>query len=92
MSIKSLEVARKFNGQYRVTDLSSAITCPGVGGMVTIQAENDDLRYRCDGIDPTTSVGMLLPEGESVTLEVEPHRIRIIETTGDGVLNAIIYK
>jgi hypothetical protein len=92
MSIKSFEVARKFNGQFRVTDLSSAITCPGVGQVVTLQAEGDDLRYRCDGIDPTPEVGMLLPEGESVTLEVDTTKIRVIETTGDGVLNVIVYK
>lgn len=90
--MRKLEVARRLAGQYRIDDLSAAIICPGVGGMVTIQAENDDLRYRCDGVDPTASVGMLLAEGESVTLVVDTTKIRVIETSGGGVLNVIVYK
>lgn len=86
MSIQSLDIARECTGYHQVTDLSSAVSCPGSGSVVEIGAEGANVRYRLDGIDPTDTVGSLLPAGGCMVINIGQgniHKIRLIETTAD---------
>ena len=95
MSIKAVQLAREPVGYYQETSLAAAKPCPGVGCLVMIQAEGQNLRYRIDGINPTATVGMLLQSGETHTLNVGHGRIsdiKIIETAIGGILNVSSFR
>jgi len=93
--IQTVEIGRTVTGYHQVTNLATAIQCPGVGSVVTIQAENQDIRYRPDGVDPTGSVGVLLLAGQTHTLSVpygEIARIHLIQSAPGAILNVIAFK
>lgn len=83
-------------GYLQDTTLSAAQalpTIPSGARFVLMQAEGDDLRWRDDGTNPTASVGMLLEEGQSFLYDLGPlSNIKVIETTGGGILNVTYYK
>ena len=94
-NIQSIEIARVAVGYYQVTSLSSAVACPGPGSVVMIQAEGDALRYRIDGTNPTSSVGFLLAEGDTHVINMGQgniQNIKVIETTGSGILNVQTFR
>lgn len=86
------EVARECSGFFNIPDLTVAQRCPGVGSVVLIQAEGDNLRYRMDGTDPTASTGMLLLENACVQLHGDLSLIRIITATSGGSANIHVFK
>ena len=95
MSILTTEVARVVTGFHQVTDLSSAISCPGAGAVLLLQAEAQNIRYRLDGIDPTSTVGHLLLANASVTInmgEAGSTPIKVIEATGGAILNVTSFR
>lgn len=86
MSIQSVDVARKCTGYHQVTDLSSAVPCPGSGSVVEISVEGSNVRYRLDGVDPTPTVGSVITAGGCVVINIGQgniQNIRLIETTAD---------
>jgi hypothetical protein len=90
---RTSEVPRECNGFFNIPVLSAALPCPGVGTIAIIQAEGDNLRYRMDGEDPTSSSGMLLLENACIELHSSDlSLIRIIETTGGGSANITVFK
>lgn len=86
---------RVANGYEQITSLSTAagFTPPAGSLYAVIQAENDDIRWRDDGTNPTSSVGMLLTEGS--ILHYTAHllgSLKAIEINGSGILNVSYYK
>jgi len=90
----------KCKGFQQITNVTTAfaLTVPTGATMALLQAEGCDYRWRDDGTDPTTSVGMVLPEHDAGTLAVAPFlyvgdlsKLKLIETTTDGVLNVSYY-
>lgn len=82
-------------GCAQLTSLASAtaLTIPaGSIKLTLIQAEGDDLRWRDDGVSPTTGVGMLLAEGVTLVYNGTPTTIKLIQTTGGGIANVCFYK
>lgn len=74
--------------------MSSAISVPGNGHVVMLQAEAQNVRYRCDGEDPTAAVGVLLAAGESHTIDMgegTSQQIRVIEAAGGAILNVTTF-
>jgi hypothetical protein len=53
--------------------------------------EDDDIRFLLDGTDPTSSTGILMKKGQSLTLDNPDDimRFKAIRVTGDAVFNAI---
>jgi len=96
MGIKATTATRKVNGYHQLAagSMSSAISVPGSGSVVVIQAEAQNVRYRADGEDPTATVGMLLAAGESHTIQIgngNIRTIRVIESAGGAILNVTTF-
>lgn len=95
-NIQTIGIGRKITGYHQVTSLSSAVSCPGTGKVLAIQAEAQDVRYRPDGVDPTASVGILLKAGETHTItlseEDTSNQIRIIEVTAGAIINVVSFR
>lgn len=79
-------------GYEQITNLTTAVDLKIKGRAAIIQAEGDNIRWRDDGIDPTSSVGMLLPDGADIFYTGNLYAIKFIETTGSGVLNISYYE
>jgi hypothetical protein len=91
MSIKSVDEARVVTGyhQHAAGTIDAVAPVKGSGSVVMIQAEAVNVRYRADGVDPTTTVGVLLAAGECHTLNVGAGNIANIKVIGIAV-NAIL--
>lgn len=81
-------------GYQQVTSLSSAagLTVPAGTSLVLIQAESQNVRWRDDAVDPTTTVGSLLMAGS--TLEYDGSSaasLKFIEVTASAKLNVSYY-
>ena len=87
MGIKVTEAGREPNGYHQILNASivTALTCPGNGRIVSIQADGGGVRYRPDGVNPTNTVGVLLVDKEIHTLIMggfgKIQDIKIIEQT-----------
>lgn len=65
---------------------------PGGTRQVVIQAETQNLRWREDGTDPSSTVGQLLTAGSTLTyIEQSFAALKIIETTTSAKANITIY-
>jgi len=98
MNLKSITTRL---GYQQVTGLSSAkgLTVPNVDvngfrvgpTMVMITAEAQAIRWRDDGIDPTSTVGMPLAAGVTLQYDGDIGKIRFIEQAGGAIVNASFY-
>lgn len=79
------------------TAAAFSLTVPGVANngptprWALIQAETQGLRWRDDGTDPTTSVGMLIPAGQTLEYYGPLSRLRLINATAGAVANVTYY-
>lgn len=56
---------------------------------VIVQADGQDLRFRLDGTNPTTAVGLLIKNGTSLTMTAEDATAaKFIATVAAGTVNA----
>lgn len=80
-------------GYQQITSLASAaaLTVPTGATVALIQAESQSIRWRDDGTNPTTSVGMLLAAGESVFFTGSLSAFRAIEVSASAKLNVSYY-
>ena len=80
-------------GYRKLASLSSATGVQiGEGRVALIQAINQNVRYRDDGLDPTASVGMVLFAGQSIWYTGNLRAIRFIEETAGAEVNILAYK
>jgi len=79
----------------QLTSLSSAagLTAGTYSGATyaTIQAEGEDVRWRDDGTNPTTSVGLTLYEGQTMNYFGDLSAIKFIEEAATAKLNVAYY-
>lgn len=74
-----------------------SLTVPGVATnsarpiTALIQAETQGLRWRDDGTDPTTAIGMLIPAGETLEYTGPLAKLRLINATAGAVANISYY-
>ena len=76
-------------------DLTTATQLVGHGSVVMIQAEDQNVRYRTDGTDPTAVIGMLLEVGAIHVINMPPGTqadINVIEAAVGGILNITWFK
>lgn len=85
-------------GYGQLTGLSSVKSLADVTGGIPvgsqsalIQAETEDIRWRDDGTNPTSSVGMLLAAGDAVLYDFPLSSIKFIEVTASAKLNITFY-
>lgn len=81
-------------GYQQITDIAAAtgLTIPSGTAYVIIQCEGAGVRWRDDGIDPTTAVGMLLDAGEELRYDSPSiGTLRFIESATTAVLNVAYY-
>lgn len=76
-------------GYEQITGLSAAkgLTIPDNCIGCLIQAEDNDVRWRADGTDPTDAVGIVLASGNDFWCNMRLRDLRVIETTASAKLN-----
>ena len=80
-------------GYRKITSLSSVKGVQiGEGRVALIQALNQNIRYRDDGPDPTSSEGMVLFAGQSMWYTADLRTLRFIEETAGAEINILAYK
>jgi hypothetical protein len=91
--LKTIFGNRKPLGYSQLTSLSSATALTVVSGAryALIQAETQAVRYRDDGTNPTSSVGMKIADGESVAYTGDLAALRFIEAAASAKLNVLFY-
>lgn len=66
---------------------------PAGATMALLQAETANVRWRDDGVAPTTSVGMVLVSGQPPVLyQGTLSKLRFIAATGSPALNVAFYR
>ena len=80
-------------GYEQLTSLASvsALTVPTGAISALIQAESQSVRWRDDGIDPTTSVGMILAAGDTIFFTGNLSNFKVIEITNSAKINILYY-
>ncbi len=83
-------------GYEQITSLGSAVGLAAIpaGGakMALIQAEAQNIRWRDDGTNPTTSVGMILVANDTLLYSGTLSAIKFIEVTATAKINVTYYK
>jgi len=84
---------RLVKGYQQITALSSAaaLTVPDEARIALVQAESKSVRWRDDGTNPTTSVGMVLDAGAVLLYDGSLSALRFIETAASAKLNISYY-
>lgn len=96
-NIQNIEVG--LPGKYfQISGIPSATEVPGIPAgsgasvRVILQAVSQNIRYRIDGVDPTTTVGVRLHATESHSLNVAPGTIiKVIEEAASAELNVMVF-
>ena len=81
-------------GYQQLTNITSAtsLAVPVGASLAIIQAEDQDARWRDDGVDPTASVGMLIKVGEDPKrLVTNLNAVRLINATAGTIVNVQYY-
>lgn len=93
MSILSVEVGKTCRGFTQVTGLSSVKKCPNATGTsVVFQPEGNSIRWRADGVDPTSSIGHLVTAGTTVKFTGDLTKLRFIEVAASATLNVSVFE
>ena len=90
MGLKSTTVCL---GYQQITSLSAstALTVPSGATLALIVPETQNVRWRDDGTAPTSSVGMPIFVGASLSYDGDLNRIRFIQQTASATLNVSYY-
>lgn len=70
----------------------SGLGSTGLGRVAHIQCLNQNVRYRDDGVDPTTTVGMRIHAGESIWYIGSLRDVKFIEESSGAELNIQVYR
>lgn len=80
-------------GYQQITSLTSstALTVPAGASLALIVPETQNVRWRDDGVDPTTTVGMPVLTNTSMSYDGDLKAIRFIAAASGAVLNVSYY-
>ncbi len=80
-------------GYEQITSLGSAtaLTVPGGATRAVVVVEGHAVRWRDDGTNPTSSIGMLLGIGEELNYTANLAAIKFIEQTAGAILDISYY-
>lgn len=90
MGLKSTTVCL---GYQQITDLSSAVglTIPSGTTLALIVPETQNVRWRDDGTNPTSTVGMPIYIGASLSYDGDLNKIKFIQEAASAKLNISYY-
>lgn len=90
MGLKSTTVCL---GYQQITSLSAStgLTVPSGATLALIVPETQNVRWRDDGTAPTSSVGMPIFVGASLSYDGDLNRIRFIQQAASATLNISYY-
>jgi len=77
--------------QITATGTSVGLTVPTGATFAMIVGEAQSVRWRDDGVDPTTTVGMPLSVGVDFSYDGDLNRIRLIAATTGAIINVSYY-
>lgn len=85
---------RENNGFQQITDLSSVVglTAPSGSKLAIIQVEAQAIRYRSDGTDPSTTVGIRLAPEDIYFYTGKMEDIKFLEVSSGAILNIEYFK
>lgn len=85
--------APKALGYQQITSLSSAtgLTIPAGSGRALIECESQQVRWRDDGTNPTSSVGHVMSPGDILSYDAALPVIKFIEVASGAKLNISYY-
>lgn len=66
-------------------------TSPTPPTYAIIQAEAQALRWRDDGTDPTTTIGMTIPAGGELRYDGDLKKIRLVNAVAGSIANVSYY-
>lgn len=93
MATYVLDATLEPDGYFQLTNLSSVASVAGGNGRVAlIQALNQNVRWRDDGTNPSSTVGMRLAAGETFLYNGDMRKIRMIEEASGAEVNISTYK
>lgn len=80
-------------GYEQIVSLSTVqmLDVPSTANLAVIQAEAQNIRWRDDGDDPTSSVGMILFANDSLSYNGNLSEIRLIEVSSGAIANISYY-
>lgn len=80
-------------GYQQITALGSAaaLTVPAGAKIALIGIENQPVRLRDDGTNPTASVGFKIAVGDSLQYTGDLSNVKLIETTTSATVNVLYY-
>jgi hypothetical protein len=80
-------------GCSQLTSLGSAtkLTVPAGATLVALSVEGQPVRYRDDGVAPTSSVGVLMPVGGPWPYTSNLAGIQFIQTASSSTIDACFY-
>lgn len=80
-------------GYQQLTSLATAagLTAVAGGRVAIIQAESQAVRWRDDGTNPTTTVGMRIAAGSDYVYTGNISSLKFIEETASAKLNVSVY-
>lgn len=76
---------------FALTIPVSPSNSPTAPTYVIIQAEAQALRWRDDGVAPTTTVGMTIPAGGELRYDGDLKKIRLINAVAGAIANISYY-
>lgn len=90
MGLKSTTVCL---GYQQITSLSTStgLTVPSGATLAVIVPEVQPVRWRDDGIDPTSTLGMPLGVDTVLSYDGDLHQIRFIQQTASSAINVSYY-
>jgi hypothetical protein len=90
MGLKSTTVCL---GYQQITSLSTstALTVPSGATMAVIVPESQSVRWRDDGVAPTSAIGMPLTSPITLSYDGDLTRIRFIEQAASATINVSYY-
>lgn len=82
-------------GYEQITDVASgsgaSLTVPEGARLAFIQPETKDVRWRDDGTDPISTVGMLITANSILSYTGDLHAIRFCQVAATAKLNVSYY-
>lgn len=94
MSIQTVEVGRTCRVFTQISDseLATATGCPSPSGKtVVFQPLGNNIRWRPDGNDPTSSVGFQLVAGNIYSYTGDLRKVRFIREAAGATLNVAVF-
>lgn len=70
---------------------SGGVATPAGTTRVQLSVEGNGIRYRDDGTNPTSSVGMPVAAGGSVDYDGDLSALRVVSQTGTATVNVVYY-